>query len=44
MVVKEKMYSVLNKNPGLNPIKLMRDIHCGINKTLLQIELTVSDI
>lgn len=24
------MHSVLNKNSGLNCLKLIRDIHCGI--------------
>jgi hypothetical protein len=23
------MHSVLNKNPGLNCLKLVKDIHCG---------------
>jgi hypothetical protein len=38
--IKEKMYSVLNKNPGLNCIKLIRHIHCKINEVILQKELT----
>jgi len=44
VVAKEKMHIVWNKNPGLNLIKLIRDVHCGINRTLLQTELTVSEI
>lgn len=31
VTIKEKMHNVLNKNPGLNCLKLMRDIHCRIN-------------
>jgi len=44
VAVKEKMQNVLNKNPGLNSIKLIRDIHCGINGVMLQAELTPLDI
>ena len=44
VAVKEKMHSVLNKNPGLNCLKLIRDVHCGINGKLLQIEITPLDI
>jgi hypothetical protein len=29
VAVKVKMHSVLNKNPGLNCLKLVKDIHCG---------------
>lgn len=28
--------SVMNKNPGLNCLKLVGKIHCGINETLLR--------
>lgn len=38
------MHSVLNKNPGLNCIKLIKDIHCGMNGVILQAELTPLDI
>jgi hypothetical protein len=34
------MHSVLNKNSGLNCLKLIRDIHCGMNGVILQNELT----
>jgi hypothetical protein len=40
IAIKEKMYRVLNKNPGLNCLKLIRQIICGMNEVILQNELT----
>jgi hypothetical protein len=34
---------ILNKNPVLNCLKLIRNIHCGINETILLTELTHLD-
>lgn len=38
------MHRVLNKKPGLNSVKLIRDVYCEKNETLLQSEMTISDI
>jgi hypothetical protein len=38
------MHSVLNKNPSLNCLKLIRYIHCQMNEVILQNELTPLDI
>jgi len=35
---------LINKNPVLNSVKLIRDIYCEKNETLLQTKMTVSDI
>jgi hypothetical protein len=35
VTVKEKMNSVLNKNTDSNCLKLIRDIHCGMNGVIL---------
>lgn len=40
----EKMDSMLNKNPSLKYLKLIRDIHCEINGIILQTEITFLDI
>ena len=44
VAVKEKMHSVLHKNPGLDCLKLIRNIHCEMNGVILLAELTPLDI
>lgn len=41
---RKKIPSVLNKNPGLNCLKLIRDVYCGINEILLQTNFIPLDI
>lgn len=41
---KDKMHSVLNKNPGLLCIKEISDVHCEMNGALLQNEPTLLDM
>lgn len=40
VAINEKMFSVLNKNPILNYLKLIKDVYCGINEVLLETEIT----
>ncbi|KAL4112044.1 hypothetical protein QTP88_015892 [Uroleucon formosanum] len=44
VAVKEKMHSVLHKNPGLDCLKLIRDAHCEMNGVIFPAELTALDI
>lgn len=44
VAVKEKMHSVLHKNPGLDCPKLIRDTHCEMNGVIFPAELTALDI
>ncbi|KAL4105015.1 hypothetical protein QTP88_020290 [Uroleucon formosanum] len=44
VAVKEKMHSVLHKNPGLDCLKLIRDAHCEMNRVIFPAELTALDI
>jgi len=44
VAVKEKIHSVLHKNPGLDCLKLIKDTHCEINGVILRAELTALDI
>jgi hypothetical protein len=39
IAVKEKMFSVLNKNLGFDYLKLIKDVHCGMNGIKLQADL-----
>jgi hypothetical protein len=44
VAVKEKMHSVLHKNPGLDCLKLIRDAYCEMNGVIFPAELTALDI
>jgi hypothetical protein len=39
VAVKEKMYSVLNKNPDLNCLKLIKDVHCEMYEVICRMSL-----